>query len=191
MNIYWERISEKFNDMNGIINYDWSDAPGPPCLILLHPTAEQNISVLYDNHKDAVNNRQTAVLVLSTSVCEPPDGANSDFFHCLSYGITTPCESDLIKTRFNELTKQVERLPDWSNVDMRRLWEIVDPPYPEHLIAWHLLLVAKERGVTIEVPSDLLCRAKQEFEMLCAAQKITDSEFDRSGIAKLLLRLNN
>lgn len=185
MNIYGERISEKFNDMNGIINYDWSDAPGPPCLILLHPTAEQDISDLYDNHKDAVNNRQTVVLVLSTSVFAPPAGADPNFFHCLSYEIHTPCSDSLIVERFNELIRKVRELPDWSGVDMRSLWEIVDPPYPEYLVAWYLLLVARDQGVTITELQDLVSQAKKEFEMLCAAHDMTGTIFDRSGIATL------
>ena len=187
MNIYGERINVKFNNcMKDIIKYDWTNAPNPPCLILLHPSIEQNILDLYNKHKDAINNRQAAVLVVSTSVCEPPVGANSDFFHCLSYGIPNTCENDLIKTRFNKLIEQVRQLTDWSNVDMRRLWEKIDPPYPEHLVAWYLLLIAKERGVKVEEPSGLSCRAKQEFEMLCVTQGITNSKFNRSEIAKLL-----
>ena len=185
MNIYGERISEKFNDMKGIINYDWSNAPGPSCLILLHPTTEKDISTLYDKHKEAVNNRQTAVLVLSTSVFLPPAGANSDFFHCLSYGIPTPCENKLIRSRFSELINRVKAMKDWSSVNMRHLWETVDPPYPEHLVAWYLLLVARGQGVTITELHDLSSQAQREFEMLCTASDMTGIRFDRSGIATL------
>lgn len=184
--IYEYRIRSKFESIIEVIcNYDWNNTPEFPCLILLHPNTEEDIANLYNKHKDEINGSQAAVLVLSTDVYKPPRGANSDFFHCLSYGILTPCKNDLIRTRFNKLIEQVERLSDWSNVDMRSLWEIVDPPYPEYLVAWYLLLVARGQDVTITELHDLSSQAQREFEMLCAEYDMTGTRFDRLGIATL------
>ncbi|MCK4828074.1 hypothetical protein KA005_70750, partial [bacterium] len=142
MNVYGKRIEATFS-RKIVVDYYNPNALDTPCLILLHPASQDDIGKAHAKQIDSINQGKIAVLVLSGSVCQPPNGANPDFFHCLSYGIPNPCGGDIVE-RFNKLICRVRKLSDWSGVDMRSLWEIVDPPYPEYLVAWYLFLVARD-----------------------------------------------
>ena len=190
MNVYEERIYQKFEGATTGDAYNAS-ALLSPCLILLHPSSVDGIATVYRDHRDEIDGGSIAVLVVGTSVWQPPHGASPNFLHCLSYGIPSPCRNQIIIERFKDLVKRVRSLQDWSTEDMRTFWEIVDPPYPEYLIAWHLVSVAKQQGINITEPEELEEEARREFNMRCSMHKMTDIAFNRAGILKLFSQLRS
>jgi hypothetical protein len=94
-----------------------------------------------------------------------PEGA-TEFVHCLSYSVETPCDDPQIRDWFENLVAVAKRQTGWRAEEMEGFWRIVDQDHPETLLAWYLVQLAKERGVVIDgsaLPDDFNTIAASEF----------------------------
>lgn len=84
---------------------------------------------------------------------------------------------------------KVREFVEAYKTDNIKKWELIEPSdYPEELVAWYLVMIAKDKGIDVtgSMPSDLEAKAKNSFESIRSRFGNGNLLFDRAGIAKLL-----